>query len=96
MGNSLFVIIVLFYGIFISKKFDLKDDIIKHGIPNGVTAVVNLTGEPIMAPFKYFGNFYKKHIWISRIGSTMLLSDIIYHMECKPNVFIALTSTGTY
>lgn len=75
-------------------QFWFKDELIKIGIPNDVTAVVNLTGEPILTPMKYFGNAYKKRVWISRIGSTMLLGTMIRQMKCKPNVFIVVTSTG--
>jgi len=49
-----------------------------------------------MVPFKHFGNNFKKKIWTSRVGSTMLLTDIINSStKCKPNVFITITSTGT-
>lgn len=74
--------------------FYLKADIIHNGIPDSVSAVVNLTGAPIMVPFTYFGNKYKGDIWMSRVGSTMLLADIISYTQCKPNVFISVTSTG--
>lgn len=73
----------------------VQADLIINGVPNDVTAVVNLTGEPIMIPFKGFGNNFKKKIWISRVGSSALLTDIINPTKCKPNVFITITSTGT-
>lgn len=72
----------------------MKADIIKYGIPDDVTAVVNLTGAPIMIPFKYFGKRYKKEIWTSRVGSTALLTDYINRAKCKPEVHIAVTSTS--
>lgn len=56
--------------------------------------MVNLSGQPIMVPFKYLGSNYKQNIWVSRVGSTMLLTDIINNTECKPEAFITITSTG--
>lgn len=76
--------------------FYLKADIIHNGIPDSVSAVVNLAGVPIMVPFKYFGYKYKKDIWMSRVGSTMLLADIISYTQHKPDVFISVTSTGIF
>lgn len=76
------------------KETYLKADIIQFGIPNGVTAVVNVTGAPIMTPFKYFGTGFKKQIRTSRVGSTVLLADIIRRAKSKPEVLIAVTSTG--
>ncbi|XP_026811296.1 epimerase family protein SDR39U1-like, partial [Rhopalosiphum maidis] len=67
-----------------------------HGVPNNITAVVNLTGEPIMVPFKRFGSNFKRKIWISRVGSTMLLTDLLNSTKCKPDVFITITSTDMY
>uniref|UniRef100_A0A2S2PXF3 Epimerase family protein SDR39U1 n=1 Tax=Sipha flava TaxID=143950 RepID=A0A2S2PXF3_9HEMI len=72
------------------------EELIRNGIPKGITAVVNLTGESIMVPFKYFGSDYMQRIWISRVGSTMLLTDIINNTKCKPDAFITITSTGIF
>lgn len=47
-----------------------------------------------MVPLKHVGYKYKKDIWMSRVGSTMLLADIINQTQCKPNVFISITHTG--
>ncbi|VVC36335.1 Domain of unknown function DUF1731,NAD(P)-binding domain,Epimerase family protein SDR39U1,NAD- [Cinara cedri] len=69
-------------------------DIIHNGIPDNVNAVINLTGAPIMIPLKKFGYRFKKDIWISRVGSTMLLADIISQTQCKPNVFISVTNAN--
>jgi NAD dependent epimerase/dehydratase family enzyme len=49
-----------------------------------------------MVPFKYFGSDYMQRIWISRVGSTMLLTDIINNTKCKPDAFITITSTGIF
>ncbi|XP_050431108.1 epimerase family protein SDR39U1-like [Adelges cooleyi] len=71
-------------------------DLARNGLPENTVCVINMTGEKIMNPLKIFNQKFKEEIWVSRVGTTAFLTDIINRSEYKPNVFINVTSTDIY
>lgn len=63
-------------------------DLEHNGIPSGITAVVNLTGQNVLDPTSLWTNKFKQMVWDSRINSSENLVKAI--TRCPP------TSVDTY
>uniref|UniRef100_A0A0V0G9Y5 Putative nucleoside-diphosphate sugar epimerase n=1 Tax=Triatoma dimidiata TaxID=72491 RepID=A0A0V0G9Y5_TRIDM len=71
-------------------------DICSSGLPNGVTAVVNLAGQNVLDPRQRWTPGFKQNVWNSRINTTFTLAKAITNAKMKPNVFVTISGVGIY
>jgi hypothetical protein len=74
-------------------SFKLNDQQFLETKIEGVDAVINLAGAPIL---KRWTENYKKEIYNSRIETTRKLANAIIHAKVKPKVFISNSAAGIY
>lgn len=93
----------------LSKKFDVTVvsrmpgpsritwfDVESNGLPEGVTAVVNLAGQNILDPLQRWTPGFKQNVWNSRVNTTKTLAKAIACSEIKPQVFVTVSGVGIY
>lgn len=71
-------------------------DLQKNGLPNGVTAVVNLAGQNVLDVKQRWSEGFKQNVWNSRINTTQALAKAIASAKQIPKTFIVLTGVGVY
>uniref|UniRef100_A0A0B6ZIY9 DUF1731 domain-containing protein n=1 Tax=Arion vulgaris TaxID=1028688 RepID=A0A0B6ZIY9_9EUPU len=71
-------------------------DISRTGLPDDCTAVVSMSGEPILQPFKRWTSEMKSKMRESRVDKTMLLNQAIASAAKPPQVFVAISGIGYY
>lgn len=71
-------------------------DISRDGIPDDVTAVVNVAGENILNPLKRWNDNFKQAVRSSRVDTNKLLADAIVNSTNKPNVFATISGVAIY
>jgi len=59
-------------------------------------ALVNLSGEYILNPFRLWNASYKKDIYDSRIGTNQLLTDLVTKATTRPSVWVSAHAEGIY
>ena len=74
-------------------SFKLNDQEFLETKIEGVDAVINLAGAPIL---KRWTKSYRKEIYDSRIETTRKLANAVIHAEVKPKVFISNSAVGIY
>lgn len=71
-------------------------DVCSSGLPDGVTAVVNLAGQNILDPLQRWTPGFKQNVWNSRVNTTHTLAKAIEHAKVKPEVFVTVSGVGIY
>nr|CAD7609447.1 unnamed protein product [Timema genevievae] len=71
-------------------------DLAKFGLPQNVTAVVNLAGQNVLDVTKRWTPGFKQNVWASRINTTSSLAQAIIKAEQKPTVFVTISGVGIY
>ncbi|CAG2060950.1 unnamed protein product, partial [Timema podura] len=66
-------------------------DLAKFGLPQNVTAVVNLAGQNVLDVTKRWTPGFKQNVWASRINTTSSLAQAIIKAEQKPTVFVTIS-----
>nr|CAD7434542.1 unnamed protein product [Timema monikensis] len=66
-------------------------DLAKFGLPQNVTAVVNLAGQNVLDVTKRWTPGFKQNVWASRINTTSSLAQAINKAENKPMVFVTIS-----
>jgi len=74
------------------SDLSLKDDELSERL-NGVFAVINLAGAPII---KRWTSSYKEELYTSRIRTTQKIANAIRLTTIKPEVFISTSAVGIY
>uniref|UniRef100_A0A1B6H8T3 NAD-dependent epimerase/dehydratase domain-containing protein n=1 Tax=Homalodisca liturata TaxID=320908 RepID=A0A1B6H8T3_9HEMI len=72
--------------------FDLQTS----GLPQGVTAVVNLAGQNVLDPLQRWTPGFKQNVFNSRVNTTHNLAQAIIKAEVKPKVFVCISGVGVY
>lgn len=71
-------------------------DITSNGLPEGVTAVVNLAGQNVLDPTRRWTPGFKQNVRNSRVNTTHTLAQAITKAKQKPNVFLSISGVGVY
>lgn len=71
-------------------------DITSNGLPEGVTAVVNLAGQNVLDPTRRWTPGFKQNVRNSRVNTTHTLAQAITKARQKPNVFVSMSGVGVY
>lgn len=71
-------------------------DITSNGLPEGVTAVVNLAGQNVLDPMRRWTPGFKQNVRNSRINTTHTLAQAIIKAKQKPKVFVSISGVGIY
>uniref|UniRef100_A0A146MAQ1 Epimerase family protein SDR39U1 n=1 Tax=Lygus hesperus TaxID=30085 RepID=A0A146MAQ1_LYGHE len=71
-------------------------DVCSSGLPDGVTAVVNLAGQNILDPLQRWTAGFKQNVWNSRVNTTHTLAQAITNAKRKPDVFVTVSGVGIY
>ncbi|XP_005109612.1 epimerase family protein SDR39U1 [Aplysia californica] len=71
-------------------------DVSRSGLPEDCIAVVSMSGEPILQPFKKWTPDFKERIRASRVDKTRLLSAAIAQSSKPPKVFVSLSGVSYY
>jgi len=71
-------------------------DIDLGGIPEGITAVVNLAGQNVLDPMQRWTPGFKQNVWNSRVNTTATLTQAITKATTKPEVFLTISGVGIY
>lgn len=71
-------------------------DLQTSGLPQGVTAVVNLCGQNILDPLQRWTPGFKQNVFNSRVNTTHNLAQAIIKAEKKPKVFVSISGVGKY
>ncbi|XP_076110913.1 epimerase family protein SDR39U1-like [Mytilus galloprovincialis] len=71
-------------------------DINKNGIPDDVTAVVNLAGANILNPLKRWNQAFKDEVVSSRVETTKTLANAIVSSKIPPKVFATISGVAIY
>ncbi|XP_054287284.1 epimerase family protein SDR39U1-like [Macrosteles quadrilineatus] len=71
-------------------------DIQSNGLPQGVTAVVNLSGQNILDPLQRWTPGFKQNVFNSRVNTTHNLAQAIVKAQTKPKVFVCISGVGIY
>lgn len=66
----------------------------KSGLPQGITAVVNLAGQNILDPTQRWTPGFKQNVVNSRVNTTHNLAQAIVKAETKPSVFVCISGVG--
>nr|CAD7415382.1 unnamed protein product [Timema poppensis] len=69
-------------------------DLAKSGLPQNVTAVVNLAGQNVLDVTKRWTPGFKQNVWASRVNTTSSLAQAIIKAEEKPAVFVTISGVG--
>ncbi|CAG5135907.1 unnamed protein product [Candidula unifasciata] len=72
------------------------NDLSRSGLPDDCAAVVSLSGEPILQPFKWWTPEMKLKIRESRIDKVKLLNQAICAAPKPPGVFVSISGVGYY
>lgn len=71
-------------------------DLGKKGLPENVTAVVNLAGQNVLDPTRRWSPGFKQNVWNSRINTTAALVKSIVEAKNKPKVFVNISGVSLY
>ncbi|XP_075224300.1 epimerase family protein SDR39U1 isoform X2 [Lycorma delicatula] len=71
-------------------------DISERGLPESITAVVNLAGQNVLDPMQRWTPGFKQNVKNSRINTTLTLAKAIVKAKKKPSVFITISGVGIY
>ncbi|KAK9701601.1 NAD dependent epimerase/dehydratase family [Popillia japonica] len=71
-------------------------DVQRVGLPQDVTAVVNLAGQNVLDVTRRWTEGFKQNVWNSRIQTTCALAKAITDAKDKPAVFITISGVGIY
>jgi len=71
-------------------------DIQSNGLPQGITAVVNLCGQNILDPMQRWTPGFKQNVLNSRVNTTHNLAQAIIKAQTKPKVFVCISGVGIY
>lgn len=71
-------------------------DVKRVGIPDNVTAVVNLAGQNVLDVGRRWTEGFKQNVWNSRVQTTCALAKAIAQGRNKPAVFITISGVGIY
>jgi len=71
-------------------------DLERNGLPEDCQAVVSMSGEPILQPFKKWTPAFKEIIRESRVDKTRLLTSAIAQAAKPPKVFVSLSGVAYY
>ncbi|CAL1539997.1 unnamed protein product [Lymnaea stagnalis] len=72
------------------------NDISRNGLPEDCVAVVSMSGEPILQPFKKWTDDFKSQLKESRVEKTKLLCQAICSSSKPPKAFVSLSGVGYY
>lgn len=72
------------------------NDITKCGIPEDVTAVVNVAGENILNPLKRWNKEFKDEVVKSRTATTKTLANAIISSKKPPKLFATVSGVAAY
>lgn len=71
-------------------------DLGKNGLPENVTAVVNLAGQNVLDPSRRWTPGFKQNVWNSRVNTTAALVKSIVEAKNKPKVFVNISGVSLY
>lgn len=71
-------------------------DITSNGLPEGVTAVVNLAGQNVLDPTRRWTPGFKQNVRNSRVNTTHTLAQAITKAKQKPNIFVSISGVGKW
>ncbi|XP_022207961.2 epimerase family protein SDR39U1 [Nilaparvata lugens] len=71
-------------------------DIDENGIPDNVTAVVNLAGQNILDAMQRWTPGFKQNVINSRVNTTLTLAAAINKAQHKPSAFVTISGVGIY
>lgn len=71
-------------------------DISRNGLPEDCVAVVSMSGEPILQPFKRWTADMKAKVIDSRVGKTELLNRAVCQASKPPKVFVGFSGVSYY
>ncbi|XP_059164445.1 epimerase family protein SDR39U1-like [Physella acuta] len=72
------------------------NDVSRAGLPDDCVAVVSMSGEPILQPFKRWTEEMKQIIKESRVDKTKLLRQAITSSTKPPKVFVSFSGIACY
>uniref|UniRef100_A0A2C9JMW9 DUF1731 domain-containing protein n=1 Tax=Biomphalaria glabrata TaxID=6526 RepID=A0A2C9JMW9_BIOGL len=72
------------------------NDLTRNGLPGDCVAVVSMSGEPVLQPFKKWTDEFKAKVKDSRITYTKALKQAIMSATKPPKVFVSLSGIGFY
>ncbi|XP_026481620.1 epimerase family protein SDR39U1, partial [Ctenocephalides felis] len=68
----------------------------QFGLPEGITAVVNVAGQNVLDPTRRWTPGFKQNVYSSRINTSKCLAKCINNAKTKPKVFIGITGVSSY
>ncbi|XP_055615540.1 epimerase family protein SDR39U1 [Toxorhynchites rutilus septentrionalis] len=68
----------------------------KNGLPEGTSAVVNLAGQNVLDPTRFWTPGYKQNVWNSRINTTAACARAIERATVKPRAFVSIVGVSHY
>lgn len=71
-------------------------DLGKDGLPENITAVVNLAGQNVLDPTRRWSPGFKQNVWNSRVNTTSALVKSIVEAKNKPKVFVNISGVSLY
>lgn len=71
-------------------------DVTSNGLPEDVTAVVNLAGQNVLDPMRRWTPGFKQNVRNSRVNTTHTLAQAIIKAKQKPKVFVSISGVGIY
>ncbi|GJQ84174.1 hypothetical protein Trydic_g2850 [Trypoxylus dichotomus] len=71
-------------------------DVHRIGLPDNITAVVNLAGQNVLDMTRRWTEGFKQNVWNSRIQTTCALAKAIIDAKDKPAVFVTISGVGIY
>ncbi|XP_074603783.1 epimerase family protein SDR39U1 [Brevipalpus obovatus] len=72
------------------------EDISKNGLPNETDVVINLAGQNVLDPFKFWTDSFKQTVIQSRVGTTKTLAEAINSASKPPQALITISGVGYY
>ncbi|RWS27796.1 epimerase family protein SDR39U1-like protein [Leptotrombidium deliense] len=72
------------------------DHINKNGIPKGTDLVINVAGENVLNPFRYWSTSFKENVISSRVQTNKCLATAIQKCENGPRAFITISGVNYY
>ncbi|KAH9515519.1 hypothetical protein Btru_011326 [Bulinus truncatus] len=72
------------------------NDVTRSGLPSDCVAVVSMSGEPVLQPFKKWTDDFKTTLKESRINLTKTLKQAVLSSALPPKVFVSLSGIGYY
>lgn len=76
--------------------FYLQNELLDHGLPEGIDAVVNLSGQNVLNPLKRWTKGFEQNVTASRVETNRMLSAAIRQSSKPPKVFISISGVGFY